>query len=83
MKRNHNRRKSNEDKDTMRPEYDFSKGVRGKFADRLAEGANVVILDPDVATVFPTSKSVNDALRALASIIRSVPSRRRRGNNSA
>lgn len=67
----------------MRPEYDFSGGVRGKFVERLADGANVVILDPDVAEVFPTSKSVNDALRALASIIRSTPARRKRGRRSA
>lgn len=36
----------------MLEEYDFSKGVRGKYAARLAEGANVVVLDPDVAEVF-------------------------------
>ena len=69
--------------DDMRPEYDFSQGVRGKFVDRLAAGTNVVVLDPDVAKVFPTSESVNDALRALASIIRSVPARRRGGKKSA
>lgn len=49
----------------------------------LAAGANVMVLDPDVAKVFPTSESVNDALRALASIIRSVPTRRRGGKKSA
>ncbi len=59
------------------------KVVRGKFVDRLAAGASVVVLDPDVAKVFPTSESVNDALRALASIIRSVPTRRRGGKKSA
>jgi primosomal protein N' len=52
----------------MRAEYDFSKGVRGKYARRFAEGTNVVVLDPDVALVFPDSKSVNDALRALARV---------------
>jgi hypothetical protein len=36
----------------MLEEYDFSGGVRGKYADRFAEGANVVVLDPDVAEVF-------------------------------
>jgi hypothetical protein len=51
-------------------EYDFSKGVRGKYAARYAEGTNVVVLAPDVAEVFPDSESVNDALRALADIIR-------------
>ena len=54
------------DSDTMRPEYDFSAGVRGKYLPRLAKGANVVVLDRDIAKVFPTSKAVNDALRVLA-----------------
>src|SRR4030065_1861280 len=50
----------------MRAEYDFSKGVRGKYAKRFAEGSNVVVLDPDVAGVFPDSKIVNETLRAVA-----------------
>jgi hypothetical protein len=56
--------------DEMRPEYDFSNGVRGKYAERYARGTNVVLLDPDVAEVFPDPASVNRALRALAGIIR-------------
>lgn len=48
----------------MREEYDFSDGVKGKYADRFAEGSNVVVLDPDVAAEFKTRKAVNDALRA-------------------
>lgn len=52
----------------MRGEYDFSKGVRGKYARRYAEGSNVVVLDPDVAKVFPDSGSVNEALRTLAEL---------------
>ena len=48
----------------MRGEYDFSGGVRGKYAARYAQGTNVVVLDPDVAEAFPTPKAVNDALRA-------------------
>jgi hypothetical protein len=67
----------------MRPEYDFSKGVRGKYAAHFAEGTNVVVLDPDVADIFPTSTSVNEALRALAKIIRSTRSRGRRSRKSA
>jgi hypothetical protein len=54
------------DSDAMRPECDFSSGVRGKYLPRLAKGANVVVLDRDMAKVFPNSKAVNDALRALA-----------------
>ena len=61
---------SNNQTDTdMMDEYDFSGGVRGKYADRFAEGSNVVVLDPDVARVFTDSESVNEALRALAGII--------------
>ena len=53
----------------MLEEYDFGGGMRGKYAARFAEGANVVVLDPDVAEVFTDSDSVNQALRALAGII--------------
>ncbi len=49
-------------------EYDFSKGIRGKYAKRYAEGTNVVVLSPDVAQFFPDSESVNEALRALIKI---------------
>lgn len=56
------------DPDTL-DEYDFSGGVRGKYVDRFPKGANVVVLDPDVAQIFTDSDSVNEALRALASII--------------
>ncbi len=54
----------------MLDEYDFSKGVRGKYARRYAEGTNVVVLAPDVAAVFPDAKSVNEALRMLVQIAR-------------
>jgi len=39
--------------DEMRAHYDFSGGIRGKYARRYAEGTNVVVLDPDVAREFP------------------------------
>jgi len=52
----------------MRPEYDFSNAVRAKYAERFKEGSNVVVLDPDVAAVFPDSKAVNDALRKAAGL---------------
>lgn len=54
----------------MLDEYDFSKGERGKYAKRYAEGTNIVVLAPDVAEVFGDSESVNDALRALVKIVR-------------
>jgi hypothetical protein len=49
----------------MRKEYDFSQGVRGKYARRYAQGTNVVVLEPDVAKVFPNSKVVNVSLRKI------------------
>ena len=53
----------------MLGEYDFSQGIVGKYAKQYAEGTNVVLLDPDVAQVFPNSEAVNQALRAIAQII--------------
>lgn len=49
----------------MKDDYDFSKGIRGKYAKQIAEGTNVVVLDPEVAKMFPTSEAVNKALRKL------------------
>lgn len=51
-------------------EYDFSKGIRGKYAKRYAEGTNVVVIEPDVAKFFPDHDSVNQALRSLTEIIK-------------
>ena len=62
--------KRNGDAD-LKPEYDFSHGVRGKYAKAYAKGTNIVILDPEVARVFPDSRSVNEALRSLLPIIKS------------
>ena len=53
----------------MLPEYDFSRGVRGKYAERFADTI-MVVLDPDVAAIFPDRKSVNTALRALGHVVR-------------
>jgi len=52
----------------LRPEYDFSKGVRRKYASRFASGTNLVLLDSDLANRFPDSEAVNRALRSLAEI---------------
>ncbi len=62
-------------REEMRAEYDFSKGVRGKYAGRIGKTIKLVVLEPDVAEVFDTSESVNSALRALAAIPR--PRRRK------
>ena len=47
----------------MRDNYDFSKGFRGKYAERYKKGTNIVLPDPDVAKEFPNTEAVNDALR--------------------
>jgi hypothetical protein len=66
------------DEDTMRPEYDFSKAVRGVTAARYAEGSNVVLLDPDVAEIFPDTRAVNEALRTIARLTRTASRKRLR-----
>ena len=58
------KQKKRDEGDEMRSEYDFSNAVRGKYAGRFARGSNVVVLAPDVAEVFKTTKAVNDALRS-------------------
>ena len=62
-------RKTRKDRD-MSAEYDFRGGVRGKYAQRYAEGTNVIVLDPDVAEYFPDREAVNTSLRSLVSIIK-------------
>lgn len=62
--------------DEMRPEYDFSAGVRGKHYQAYQSASNVVVLDPDVAEIFRDSAAVNEALRMLAKIAQSLPTER-------
>ncbi len=60
-------------KDEMRAEYvreDLGQGVRGKYYEQYKEGTNLIVLDPDVAVAFPTSQSVNEALRSLIEVAR-------------
>jgi hypothetical protein len=70
--------KTSRTEDEMRPEYDLEKlgkGVKGKYHDLAVAGTNHVMLDPDVAAVFPDADSVNRALRLLIQIAASnVPS---------
>jgi len=56
--------------DEILPEYDFSSGRRNEYAARYVPGSVVVVLDPDVAATFGSSKEANEALRALAGIIK-------------
>jgi hypothetical protein len=63
--------------DDMLPEYDFTKGVRGKHHEAYKAGTNVVFLDPDVAAAFADSTSVNQALRLLLKLAKArVPAGR-------
>ena len=69
-----NQRVHPEDNYEMRPEYDFSHGIRGKHFRAYRAGTNVVLLEPDVAKAFTDSASVNQALRMLLQIARtSIP----------
>jgi len=60
-------------RESMRDEYDFSRAVRGKYARRYTQGANVVVLEPDVAKVFSNSKAVNLSLRKIIRQKEAVP----------
>ena len=57
-----------EAEEEMLPEYDFSNGIRGKYAARYKASSNIVVLDEDVAQAFPTTEAVNQALRLLVQI---------------
>jgi hypothetical protein len=75
MKGNDMKTKTKKAQEELRPEYDFdySKAVRGKYYKRiLAEGANVVMLEPDVAKAFVDSAAVNDALRSLLDLTKTT-----------
>src|SRR5882724_11778087 len=78
MKKSKTKSGSKRFEDTMRPEYDFSKAVRGVTAARYAEGTNVVLLDPDVAEIFPNARAVNEALRTIARLTRTASRQRPR-----
>jgi hypothetical protein len=67
--------KPEDSRDELRPEYDldYSQAVRGKYYRRLLqEGANIVVLEPDVAKAFGDSAAVNEALRSLLDLSRST-----------
>lgn len=70
------KRKQPADRDAIRPEYDFTKGVRGKHAARYAQGTNVVVLAPDVAREFKTTEQVNETLRTVSKLFQQHRKRR-------
>ena len=61
-------------KDTMRPEYDMTGGVRGKYAARRKRDVVMVPISPDVAVAFPNAEAVNSALRVLIKAAKKVAS---------
>ena len=66
----HTRKRNGNGKDEMRRECDLTAlkgGVRGKYYERAMAGTNLVLIEPDVAEVFPNSEAVNVALRGLIS----------------
>ena len=81
MKKQNRRKPTADNNETMRPEYDFSKGVRGKHAAKYAEGTNVVVLEPDVAREFRTTEQVNETLRAVSKLLQQH--RKRSGRKTA
>ena len=67
--------------DELRTEYDLSKlrgGIRGKYYQRATAGMKLVLIDPDLANLFPDAEAVNRALRVLVQAAQSVTKRRRR-----
>ena len=69
--------------DEMRPEYDFSNGVRGKYFHRFMHSSNVVVLEPDIAAAFPNAEAVNDALRGLIRVAQRSAGLTRRSSGRA
>jgi hypothetical protein len=61
---------NNQEDTEMLDNYDFSGGVRGKYAQRYKEGTNLVRLDDDVIAMFPNAEEINTILRSLGTIIR-------------
>jgi len=61
--------------DELREHYDFdySKAKPNRFAERVGQDSVMVVLEPDVAAIFPTTESVNDTLRAIAALLANMP----------
>jgi hypothetical protein len=74
--------------DELRPEYDLAQlkgGVRGKYYREATAGTNLVLIDPELANVFPDTESVNRALRLLADTAASATAKkgpRRKASNT-
>ena len=67
--------KAEQNSDEIRPEYsreDFGPMERGKFAAKMKESSNIVLLDPDIAAAFPNAQSVNQTLRQLLELAKNT-----------
>lgn len=72
--------------DELRPEYkrsDFKKLERGRYAGRVRASSNIVVLDPEIAAVFPNSAAVNKALHSLVEVAEGVSGLRSGSNRPA
>ncbi len=79
-------RRASRRSDDLRAEYDLAAlgpGVRGKYFRRASAGTNLVLIDPDLARVFPTGKAVNNALRMLVDVAAVAPGKKRRAHRRA
>ena len=75
------KKESTAESNDLRPEYDLSQlkgGVRGKYYRRAAAGTNLVLIEPDLAILFPNAEAVNRALRVLAEAAKSTTAPKRR-----
>jgi hypothetical protein len=66
------KKQNKKNEDEMLKEYDFSNGIRGKYAKKYAAGTNIILLEPDLAKYFKDSKEVNETLRNLLKVARQV-----------
>jgi hypothetical protein len=62
------KKKIDNNNDEMLKEYDFSKGIRGKYAKQYAKGTNIAVIEADLHKEFPDSKAVNEALRKFSNL---------------
>ena len=80
------KKKTDEDLDELRPEYDLRKLKfigRGIYAERYRSGTNLVLLEPDVRKAFPDDESVNEALRVIANAGKRQLSRNRKSSSKS
>lgn len=75
-KQNDNPETIEQDKLKAHYDFDYSKAKPNRFAAQLDQESLMVVLDPDIAAIFPTSESVNETLRVLAAALQNLPAKR-------